>query len=351
MFSRRREWVGLDIGSSGVKLVQLAKSGKEYRLEKLGMQELDAGVIVDGVIMNAQAVVLAIQTLFSEQSVKAKDVALSVSGHSVIVKRIKLPVMTRDELAESIKWEAEQYIPFDVKDVSIDCHILGRSEGEANQMDVVLVAVKKDKLQEYTGLVVEAGLRPVVVDVDAFALGNMYEMNYEIREGEVVALVNIGASVMNIHILKGGNFVFTRDISIGGNRYNETIQGELAVDYPTAERAKRGEPVEGIDQESLSGIIQSINMEIASEIVRSFDYFKMTSVCKTIDQILLSGGLSKLSGLVSQIAEKSGTPVEKVNPFRRVEVPQKLFNLEYRAHMGPMVAVGVGLAMRAGEAS
>ena len=344
----KKDLIGLDIGSGAIKLVQLKESKRGYQLQKFGVKALDPELIVDGTVMDAGRVVSCIKELLEEQSVKVKDVALSVSGHSVIVKKNNLPVMSEEELEESIKWEAEQYIPFDINDVNIDFHILGAGDPQEvkDQMAVLLVAVKKDKLTEYTTLVTEAGLNPVIVDVDAFTLENMFGVNYDVREGEIVALVNIGASVMNINILKGGTFAFTRDISIGGNRYNETIQREFNVNYETAERAKRKEAVEGIDPAALSNIINNLNMEISSEVTRSFDYFKTTSTNENIDRILLSGGASKLPDLLTHLAEKSGAPVEMTNPFNKIEIPDKLFDLQQIQEMAPFAAVGVGLAIR-----
>ncbi len=350
-FLRQKELIGLDIGSGAIKLVQLKKSGRGYQLEKFGIKELDPEWIVDGAINNPGKVASEIKALVEEQKVQVKNVALSVSGHSVIVKRIQLPMMTEDELAESIQWEAEQHIPFDIKDVNMDYHVLGKIEDQEGpaQIDVALVAVKKDKLQEYTELVTSAGLTPVVVDVDAFTLGNMYEANYGIKEDEVIALINIGASVMNINILKGGNFAFTRDISIGGNRYGETIQRELNVDHDAAERAKRTGQMEHIDPEALLSIIHSLNVEVASEIIRSFDYFKTSSMNKNIDRIFIGGGASKLPDLLSQISEKSGLPVEVVNPFKKVQIQGKQFDLDFIEEIAPLAAVGVGLAMRSAK--
>lgn len=348
MFSRKEHLIGLDIGSGAIKLVQLEKIGKEYHLQKLGLRILDPELIVDGTIMDAGRVVTAIKELLEEQSIKSKEVAFSVSGHSVIVKKILLPTMTEEELEESIKWEAEQYIPFDINDVNIDFHVLETPEKQdlKDQMEVLLVAVKKEKLTEYTTLVMEAGLQPVIVDVDAFTLENMFGINYEIREDETTALVNLGAGVMNINIIKGGIFAFTRDISIGGNRYSETIQREFSVNYEQAENAKKGIAVDGIEQEALLNICDLLNDKIASEIIRSFDYFRTTSTNENIDQILISGGGSKVSNLITQLSEKSGVPVEAANPFRKIVVPDTLFDPDFVKEMAPLASVGVGLALR-----
>jgi type IV pilus assembly protein PilM len=344
---KKKSLVGLDIGSGGIKLLQLKETRKSFSLEKLGVAPLDPELIVDGTVMDAGRVVEVLKALVEEQKLKVKEVAIAVSGHSVIVKKITVPLMTEDELEESIKWEAEQYIPFDINDVNIDSCILGPAEAVdgKEQMSVLLVAVKKDKLAEYTNLVQQAGLTPVVVDVDAFTIENMYEFNYGLDNG-ITALVNIGSGVMNINILKNGGFTFTRDISIGGNKYSETIQRELNISFEEAEKLKKGEEVEGANMEALAGVIESVNGEIAGEIQRTFDYFKNTSNQEQIDRIYLSGGGAKLKNLVPYLNEKLTLPVEIVNPFKNIEINPKLFSPDYIQEVGPMTAVAMGLAMR-----
>ncbi|MBN4054730.1 type IV pilus assembly protein PilM [Nitrospira defluvii] len=349
-FPSPKRLTGLDIGSGAIKLVQLEKIGKGYRLQKFGVKPLDSELIVDGTIMDAGRVIEIIRTLVEEQEIKTTDVAFSVSGHSVIVKKIQLPTMSEDELEDSIKWEAEQYIPFDINDVNIDFSILETEDTEVikDQMDVLLVAVKREKLSEYTSVVMEAGLQPVIVDVDAFTLENMFGINYEVNTGEVVALVDIGASVMNINIIKGGGFAFTRDISIGGNRYTETIQREFNVNFEQAEWIKKGEAVEGVnvDHDALLNIFDLLNEKIASEVLRSFDYFKTTAANEEIDRILISGGGSKVSNLIPHLTDKLNIPIEVVNPFRNIEIPDTRFDPTYIEEMAPIAAVGVGLALR-----
>ncbi|MEO5658026.1 MAG: type IV pilus assembly protein PilM [Nitrospiria bacterium] len=347
-FQRTQPVIGLDIGSSAIKLLQLKPSKKGYVLEKFGIKPIDPELIVDGAVMDAGRVVDALKELVREQGVKTKDVVISVSGHSVIIKKISLPSMTEDELEESIKWEAEQYIPFDVNDVNLDFHILPNAEvaDGGDSMAVVLVAVKKDRLSEYTSLVMEAGLNPVVVDVDAFTLENLYGVGYGATGSEVVALVNIGASVMNIHIVKGGHFSFTRDISTGGNRYTEMIQRDLNVAFDAAERAKRGEIVEGVNPEALQEIIATMNGELAAEIGRSFDYFRSTSTQETIDRVFISGGTAKIPGLAAFMSERLGVSVEMMDPFRNIQVGGKTVDAEALAAAGPQAAVVMGLALR-----
>ena len=347
-FSKAVPLFGLDIGSSAIKVVQLKEKKSGYALEKFGIKPLAPEMIVDGTVMDATSVGGVIKELLAEQKIKLRDVAISISGHSVIVKKINLPAMTEDELEESIKWEAEQYIPFDINDVNIDFHILGTVEGQDGQphMNVLLVAAKKDKLNEYTSLVADAGLNPRVVDVDSFAIENMYGMNYGVQEGEVVALVNIGASVMNINILKNTMSSFTRDISIGGNRYTETIQKELNLSYPDAEQAKRLEHPEGVNAESLAAVINAVNTEVAGEVTRSIDYFKTASAQENIDKVVLCGGAARTRGLIALMGERLGVPVELADPFHQVEIDKKTFNVEEVREMAPQAAVGVGLAIR-----
>jgi len=349
-FMAHKGLFGLDVGSNTVKLVQLKKTRKGYRLVKFGVKPLDPELIVDGSIVDSGRVAATVKELVAEQGVTEKNVAFSVSGHSVIVKKVVLPAMTEDDLAETIKWEAEQYIPFDINDVNIDFQILGPATpdtpGGAEKMEVLLVAVKKDKITEYTNMVAEAGLSPVIVDVDVFSLENMYATNYDVTPDEVVALVNIGASGTNMNILSGGAFSFTRDIAIGGNKCNEAIQRDFHLQHDEAERALRFETVEGVDPEAVRGMIRHFNAEIATEVVRSLDYYKTTSNHDRIDRILVSGGACKLPGLVEQMGEKAGVPAEVVNPFKKIEIPAKEIAMNVLREMAPLAAVGVGLAVR-----
>jgi len=247
VFRRAKSLVGLDIGSSAVKAVELKQAGKGYKVTAFGSEPVPPDSIVDGAIIDAAAVADAIRRLFDGRHIKTKDVAASLSGNAVIVKKITLPVMTEAELAESIYWEAEQYIPFDIQDVNLDYQILDSADASGKgTMDVLLVAAKKEKIADYTGVIAQAGRSAVVVDVDAFALQNAYEVNYGIEPSAVVVLLNAGASATNINILNGDQSVFTRDISIGGNAYTEALQKELSLPFDLADQLKRGMPVDGV---------------------------------------------------------------------------------------------------------
>ena len=350
MFGKGKQLIGLDIGTSAVKMVVLKEQMKGYSLQALGYEPLPPEVIVDGAIMDSAIVIDAIQKIVKDQKIRRKNVALSVSGHSVIVKKITLPKMSQEELDESIHWEAEQYIPFDIDDVNIDFHILEEQNIGGNEMEVILVAVKKDKVNDYTNLVRQAGLTPLVVDVDGFAIGNQYELNYGLDSDRVIALIDIGAGVMNINIIQGRQHMLYRDISIGGNQFTDAIQKELNVSYHQAEGIKRGEEVEGVSRDVAEDIINSVAEDLSHEIQRSFDYFKATSSTSGIDQVVLTGGCSKIrSGeIASFLSERLGVEVMVGNPLRNVTYNQRKFDPVMIEEIAPMCAVAVGLALRRG---
>jgi len=347
-FGSKEYLLGLDIGSGSVKILQLKEVKGKLKIERFGVKPLPAEMIVDGAIMDGLGVVMAIKELAVEQKLKNKGVALSISGTSVIVKKISLPPMPEEELEKQIKFEAEQYIPFDINDVYLDFHILAQgdqpAEGQA-EMDVLLVATKKDKLNDYANAVREAGLTPKVVDVDAFAIENMYCANYDVVPAELTALVNIGASVMNINILKGGMSVFTRDITIGGNRYSERIQQDLGLSPDDAEAAKMGR-YPGVNEAALNEAITAVDMEVATEIGRSFDYFRTTSPDDEITRVVLCGGCAKIKSLPARISEQVGIETAVANPFAKLDTTDLKMSPEELAEVAPDMAVVVGLALR-----
>ena len=349
LLTPKRQLVGLDIGSSGIKLVQLKENRGRYILQKFGFKPLEPEVIVDGTVMDEGRVVTAIRELFDELNVKVKQVAVSISGHAVIIKKISLPPMPDDELEGQVKLAAEQYIPFDINEVNIDFHVLPAAEGEASEgeMSVILVAAKKDKINELTELVKGAGLMPMVMDVDAFAIENMHAINYPMSQDETTALVNVGASVMNINIVSKGTSLFTRDIPIGGNRYTESMQRELGLSYEDAEALKKGGKASGSNQAAAAqGVIESVNAEVASEIARTIDYFKSTVTEGEVQQVLLCGGGAQIAGLVKQLRDRMQAVVEVANPFAEVDTSGSDFDQAALADLAPMASVSVGLALR-----
>jgi type IV pilus assembly protein PilM len=348
MFGRSKAVVGLDIGSSAVKAVELKPVGKGFRVAAFGSEPVPQDAIVDGAIIDAGAVADAIRRVFeSNKAFKAKDVCASLSGNAVIVKKITLPVMTESELGESIYWEAEQYIPFDIQDVNLDYQILdpGTGPDSRGSMEVLLVAAKKEKIGDYTGVIAQAGRAPVIVDVDAFALQNAYEVNYGLEGAHVVVLLNAGASAININILQGDQSVFTRDISIGGNAYTEAVQKELDLPFESAEQLKRGIPVDGASFEEAQPVLRAVTENVLLEIQKTFDFFKATAASEQIDRIMLSGGASRVDGFRDMLHERIGAPVEEFDPFRAIVWDGKKVGGDPTEHAAT-AAVAVGLALR-----
>ena len=346
MFRKQKSVVGLDIGSSAVKAVELKPTAKDFRVSAFGIEPVPADAIVDGAIIDATAVAQSIKRLFEKSGFKGKEVCASLSGSAVIVKKITLPVMTETELHDSIYWEAEQYIPFDIQDVNLDYQILDNgAAGGKSTMDVLLVAAKKEKIADYTGVIAQAGRTAVVVDVDAFALQNAYEANYGLTPGEVVVLLNAGASATNINIISGEQSVFTRDVSIGGNAYTEALQRELNIPYETADQLKRGEAVDGIEFDEARPALRAVTENVMLEIQKTFDFFKATASSDRIARIVVSGGASRAEGFTEMLTERFEAPVELFDPFKKITFDTKKLGSE-TAEAAATAAVAVGLALR-----
>ena len=348
LFGKSRAVVGLDIGSSAVKAVEMKPMGKTYKVTASGIEPVPPDSIVDGAIIDAGAVAESIRRVFDNKAFKTKEVAASLSGNAVIVKKISLPVMTAAELDESIYWEAEQYIPFDIQDVNLDYQILDAGTGADSKgtMEVLLVGAKKEKIADYTGVITQAGRVAVVVDVDAFALQNAYEINYGFEPGTVVVLLNAGASAININIISGGQSVFTRDVSIGGNAYTEAVQRELSLSFDAAEMLKKGQAIEGATFEDALPVLRAMTDNVLLEVQKTFDFFKATASSDRIDRIMLSGGASRVQGFAEMLQDRFGTPIEDFDPFRRISLDTKKFSPEQRDTIGATAAVAVGLALR-----
>jgi type IV pilus assembly protein PilM len=349
IFGKKKQLVGLDIGSTAVKLVelkQLDKEGMRYRLVNVGVEPVPPESIVDGAIMDSFAVADAVRRLFEKTGAKAAKAAVAVSGNGVIIKKMLLPQMSMEELNESIRWEAEQYIPFEIDEVNLDYEIVSGEERQDGQMEVILAAAKKDVISEYTGVVVQAGKEPGVVDVAAFALQNTTELNYSVADEVTTALINIGAATTNINIMSGNRSLFWRDLSIGGNYYTNAIQKELNLSFEDSELLKRGGSVEGVSFESVIPILNSVSEDMVGEFLKTFEFFKATSQYTNIDRILVSGGSALVYGLEQVITDKVGFKVEIFNAFKSIEVNENMFDAQFINEISSMAATAVGLAMR-----
>lgn len=346
IFSRAKGVVGLDIGSSALKLVELKeRKPGEYVLQRVGIEPLSAEAIVDGSIMDSSLVIDAITRLIGSTGAKSANFATSVSGHSVIIKKIQVPTMSDEDLAESIQWEAEQYIPFDINDVRLDYLVLSNEGHSRETMEVLLVAVKRDKVNDYVSVISQCGKNPAIVDLDAFAVQNAYEANYDLDPSKVIALVNMGAGVTNINVIAHGSTVFWRDISFGGNQYSEALQREFNLSFDQAERVKQGEESGSCSADEARAVLDAVSGEMAAEIQKTFDFFAATGAHDTIDGLVLSGGCSLTPNLTAVLKEQFNLAVEVMDPLRNIDNKAGV-DSEWLESVGPRLTVAIGLATR-----
>ena len=337
--------VGVDIGSSSIKVCQLKESRKGLELVRLGFAQLPAETIVDGHVMNSSAVVETLARVFHDRKIKQRDVAMSVSGQSVIIRKITVPMMTPAELAEQIQWEAEQHIPFDIKDVQIDYEVL-RRRPEAGQMDLLLVAAKKDEISDYAQLARDAKLRPQVVDIDAFTIQNIFEFSRGLPPEQTVALINVGASLSTLNIVARGVSTFTRDIANGGNLISDEIRKRLGISFEQAEDFKCGRAEAGAPPVQVAQVMESVIDSIAGEIQRSLDFFMATSGEAEIARIFLMGGTARIALLPQAIERRARVQVEVFTPLEKIAVDTATVDPAMLSSVSAQLAVALGLAMR-----
>ena len=331
---------GLDVGSSAVKAVQLTPQNGSYALTALGIATLPGDSIADGAIKDPPAVIDGIKEAVLKAGIKSRDAAVAVCGRELIIKKVQIPEVPAKELHDAIQLEAEHHIPFAMDEVFIDYHALAAHGGT---MDLILVAVKKSKVLEYLMVVEEAGLQPVVVDVDGFALSNQHELNRPTDSGDAVALIDIGASIMKTNVMKAGATLFARDIPFGGALYTQAISQRLGIPFEQAEAAKLAKDT-SVKWESLVPALEEVSRELSLEVQRTFDYFASTAESEPIAKIVLAGGCAQLPGLNEYLSSTWGIPVDLATPFERIEVGAA--HQAQIADAGPSLAVAVGLSLR-----
>jgi type IV pilus assembly protein PilM len=344
LFSKSKPLVGLDVGSSAVRAVELSKSKNGYQITGFAYEPLSPDSVVDGAIMDSRGVASAIKRILTSGDFKGKRTAASVSGHSVIVKRVVLPVATEQEIGASIQYDADQYIPFGLSEVNIDYQVVGPSEGEEPGMEVLMVAAKKDKIHNHTNVISMAGRQADVVDIDAFALQNAFEANYQVSPTAPVALLNIGASLMNINITKGGIPLLVRDVPVGGNQYTDILQKELQLSFQEAEDLKLGRNG-GNETEMVQPLLQSITDMLIMELQKTFEFFRETYPQEKITRVYICGGTARTKGLADKIQDTFDYPTEVLDPLKYVTAGPKVDAAKV-ASLGPSLTVAIGLALR-----
>ncbi len=343
-FSKEELVVGIDIGTHAVKVCQLKRTDKAYAVVNLGSATLPEGAVDDGTLNDPEVVGQTIKELFKNLKIKKKKVGFSISGYSVIVKKVNLQVMSEEELEEHIQSEAEQYIPFDIDDVYLDFQDLKTNRGDEDRTDVMLVAAKKEVVDEYLEMLGGLGLVPVIVDVDGFAMENTYEYNYP--KSTNVALVDIGASKMNINIISNGISVVARDIVVGSQQLTEQIEAAFDLTYEEAEALKLGHTPPGEMQEEIEEIFSSTCTQWVLEIKKAIDLYHANNEDSPLSRLVLSGGGSKVAGLQEYLADETGLVVELFNPFSNMNVNQKKIDPNYLSNIGPEMAIATGIAIR-----
>lgn len=342
--------VGLDIGSSSVKAVELRQKSDGYELVSLALDRLSQDAIVDGAIMDSFSVSAAIEKIFVENKMQSARVATSVSGNAVIVKRITVNAATQEELEAAVQREATQSIRFDLGEVNINYYVLGPAAAGSG-LEVLLLAVKREKMQSHANVLSQANKTPVVLDIDAFALQNAFEMSYEPPPDQTIALLNIGASIMNINITRGGMPLFTRDVSVGGNQYTDILQKELNLSFEDAEKLKMGQSLPQVPADAEAPHLRSISELLLLEIQKTFDYFRHTTSSDPIQAIYLAGGTARVKGLPDLLKAEFNVPVEIIDPFRKIHINPGKFDPAFVSESAPRMTIAVGLALRGFDAA
>ena len=345
MFGKKDHLIGLDIGSRSIKAAEIVETKHGRTLKRFGIMDIAQGAIEEGTINDPEKVAESIQQLFKSYNIKESNVAVSIGGYSVIVKKINVQTMAEEQLQETIHFEAEQYIPFDISDVNLDFQILGENENNPGQMSVFLVAAKKEMVNDYINLVNLAGLNPCIVDVEAFALQNTFEANYDIQNDNI-ALIDIGASKTSLNILKGSSSVFMRDVSLGCGQINQKIMSLIDCSFEDAEQLKHGDQPDRLTTDDLKGIISTVVSDWCTEIRRALDFFYSTYPEDQIKKIILSGGGANIVEFRQLLAAEASAEVETINPFKNFHIDEKSFDDSFIRQIAPQAAISMGLAMR-----
>jgi len=344
LFGRKQSLVGLDIGSHSVKVVELeSQSNRTYRLTNWGISQPLAEAIVDGEIMDRQLVTDAIGNLLESRGIRSRNVVAAVSGRAVIVKKIMMNKLSADDAQQAIYWEAEQHVPYDINDVSLDFEILGDAPNDPKQMQVLLVAAKKDMVMSFSDLIRDAGLTPSIVDVDSFAAQNAIEANYDFAPEEVTAILNVGSEMTNINIVQGGVPYFTKDLQVGGNTFTESVQRKFNLSQAEASAAVRGESGPGLE---VTPVIEQACEGVATALERAQAYLRTAGEAGAISRIMVCGGSALTPGLTDFLNRRFNVPTEIVNPLARVQYDPALFAGQDVMKVAPLLTVGIGLALR-----
>lgn len=346
MFFSNKKLIGLDVGTSTIKLAELEVSRSGTKLVSFGLTPTPPGAVVGGEVMDSQGISDAIRHMLGEVKTKRRHVSTGLWGTAVIVKKITIPRMDESLVSEQIRWEAEQYIPFDVNEVNLEYKVLERVNQSAETMDIILIAARQENVFRFAEIVETSGLVCSVLDVGGFALANCFERNYGVLDGQVVSLLNIGASVITFVVFENGEIVFCRDVPVGGSTYNTEIQKAMGVSLEESEALKLGFSSGQPGPEELGRIIQSTHEILCDEVQSSLDFFRNTSSSGAISQCFVTGGGSRTAGLIDSLSRYMGVRVDVFDPFINISYNERVFSPQYVAQIRDFAAVAMGLGMR-----
>ncbi len=344
MFGRKKKVLGLDIGSSQTKIVELS-AGKNKKLLNFGISKVLPDAIVEGEIIDREAVLDSIRTLIETKGFSTKDVVLGVAGRDVIIKRITMDRMSEADTREQIKWEAEQYVPFDINEVTLDFDVVNPNYGE-NQQEVILVAAKNELINNLASLLKDLNLTPIIIDTTAFSIQHVYEHNYEVVPDEIICLMHIGAGMTVINVIKGGSSLSARDVYYGVNAYISKLQKEVGFNYDDAANAVKGTVPVGVSQDSIQGVFESFVSDLGTHIERSLQFLSTVTGEEKVSRMYLSGGGSSIPNLLDYLKRRFGIPIEILNPFKNIVYDPNIFVPMGADVTGPILAQAVGLALR-----
>ncbi len=344
MFGRKKKVLGLDIGSSQTKIVELS-AGKNKKLLNFGISKVLPDAIVEGEIIDREAVLDSIRTLIETKGFSTKDVVLGIAGRDVIIKRITMDRMSEADTREQIKWEAEQYVPFDINEVTLDFDVVNPNFGE-NQQEVILVAAKNELINNLASLLKDLNLTPIIIDTTAFSIQHVYEHNYEVVPDEIICLMHIGAGMTVINVIKGGSSLSARDVYYGVNAYISKLQKEVGFNYEDAANAAKGTVPVGVSQDSIQGVFESFVSDLGTHIERSLQFLSTVTGEEKVSRMYLSGGGSSIPNLLDYLKRRFGIPIEILNPFKNINYDPNIFVPMGADVTGPILAQAVGLALR-----
>lgn len=345
MFFSANKVLGLDIGSSSIKVAELDVSKSGAKLVNFGMIQTPPGSINGGDIADVGSLAQAVKSVCHEIKTKRKNASIGMFGTAVIVKKITIPRIDLKLVPEQVKWEAEQYIPFDVNSISLAHHVIN-PKADSETMDILLIAAQNELVAEYFQVVQMADLKMGVLDVSSFALANIYEFNYGRNMGQTVGLLNLGSAITNFVVVSNGEVIFSRDMPIGGQNYTTDLHKEMSISVAEAESLKLSAASGGAVPDEVHSILSSTTEVLTEEIRNSFDFFSGSSGGQHISQVYYTGGAAATPGLIRNVSQATRLNLEWLNPFLRVTSGNKKISTMYLDQITPFCAVAFGLALR-----